>query len=432
MEENKNIENTEEKISASDYKIILDMVNEVNSQYTVLKDTLENQMSTMYGLKPEILEKIIPYPIDEIELMSVKEMHDFISKYMIVENPKVKDYLDSDKVDELRDVLKLVKESSIVLYTTKTEADDIKKSSSEVLKEYFNYMNSDRLAKSREKRLESMKKALENETDLSKKYKMKHMIETMEYSLNFKFLSERFDKYGDLEVTKIVTDFFDSARSTYVKNKFFNKINKFGFKQDIYKYLFNIEEIFLPKKYSVYNNFFLFMYLRMVAYADPYSTRDKMFVQAFTGALSNLIYHKFDNLESEYSFIHIIMGILDKFEAYRDKFESDNITHENHPVRKEYEEEHEKVRKQELIKKMKDMKISSYTEDMSASELQEIYNRELDLMIRKQIKPEEEVTLEIDGSEEVCDVNCDTFTNESDSIDNSDEEDMGHVKTTDD
>ena len=164
------------------------------------------------------------------------------------------------------------------------------------------------------------------------------------------------------------------------------------------------------------------MYLRMVAYADPYSTRDKMFVQAFTGALSNLIYHKFDNLESEYSFIHIIMDILDKFEAYHDKFESDNITHENHPVRKEYEEEHEKVRKQELIAKLKDMRISSYTDDMSATELQEIYNSELDLMIRKQIKPEEDVTLEIEGSEEIDETDCDVSANETNETDNEDVE----------
>ena len=41
-----------------------------------------------------------------------------------------------------------IKEASLVLLSTKAEAKEIKESSSDVLKEYFNYMTSDKIKKS--------------------------------------------------------------------------------------------------------------------------------------------------------------------------------------------------------------------------------------------------------------------------------------------
>lgn len=395
MEENKNVENEQISVSPSDYKMMIDIVKEVESQYKALNATITEQLSTMYKLKSEVLEKIIPYPIDEIMSMSKEEIKEFLSKYTTDS-----EFLNDKDEEELREEIKTVKESSIVLYSTKLEADEIKENSSEVLNEYINYMTSDKVTKSRQKRLENMKKAAEVEENAGKKSEMLRMISTMEKSINYDYISERFDKLGETEIKKVKDAYFDTADSAYIKKKFDSKITKFGFRHDICKHFFNIEENFLPKKYSVFNNFLLFIYVRMVAYSDPYDSRDKIFVHSFTSALSNLIYHRFNTLATEENFIKVVEKILDLFEPYRDEFNEKNTTHENHPVRKQFEEEHEKKRKEVILKKIKDMRINNYDENMNADELQDIYNKEVDLMLRKQIKKDDE-PLEIENSEEV-------------------------------
>ena len=395
MEENKNVENEQIPVSPSDYKMMIDIVKEVESQYKALNATITEQLSSMYKLKSEVLEKIIPYPIDEIMLMTKEEIKEFLSKYTTDS-----EFLNDKDEEELREEIKTVKESSIVLYSTKLEADEIKENSSEVLNEYINYMTSDKVAKSRQKRLENMKKAAEVEENAGKKSEMLRMISTMEKSINYDYISERFDKLGEQEIKKVKDAYFDTNDSAYIKKKFDSKITKFGFRHDICKHFFNIEENFLPKKYSVFNNFLLFIYVRMVAYSDPYDSRDKIFVHSFTSALSNLIYHRFDTLATEENFIKVVEKILDLFEPYRDEFNEKNTTHENHPVRKQFEEEHEKKRKEVILKKIKDMRINNYDENMTADELQDIYNKEVDLMLRKQIKKDDE-PLEIENSEEV-------------------------------
>lgn len=395
MEENKNVENEQIPVSPSDYKMMIDIVKEVESQYKALNATITEQLSTMYKLKSEVLEKIIPYPIDEIMSMSKEEIKEFLSKYTTDS-----EFLNDKDEEELREEIKTVKESSIVLYSTKLEADEIKENSSEVLNEYINYMTSDKVTKSRQKRLENMKKAAEVEENAGKKSEMLRMISTMEKSINYDYISERFDKLGETEIKKVKDAYFDTNDSAYIKKKFDSKITKFGFRHDICKHFFNIEENFLPKKYSVFNNFLLFIYVRMVAYSDPYDSRDKIFVHSFTSALSNLIYHRFNTLATEENFIKVVEKILDLFEPYRDEFNEKNTTHENHPVRKQFEEEHEKKRKEVILKKIKDMRINNYDENMNADELQDIYNKEVDLMLRKQIKKDDE-PLEIENSEEV-------------------------------
>ena len=126
-----------------------------------------------------------------------------------------------------------------------------------------------------------------------------------------------------------------------------------------------------------------------------------------TGALANLIYHKFDSLESEQFFIQVISDVLDLFmdeegTNYVEFFKENNSTYEEHPARKEAEAAHEKRRKESLIRMLHNMKIEDFDESMTADELQEIYNRETELMIQNQIKPSsEDDELVIEDSEYV-------------------------------
>lgn len=425
MEEIKNInesttENTESvnetseengKVSSTDYKIIIDMIKEVDEQYKSLKESLDTMVNSTYGVKSIILDKILPYVKEEIANLSDTEIRDFLNKYLI--DNEDNRYNEMEK-DELIEVMTSIKSASLVLLTTKKEADELKESSNDLLKDYFNYMTSDKIKKSREKRLEAMREALELEQDELKKKKIKNMIDVMESTLNFSFIKSRFEKFGSKELEAIRSGFFDYSRGSYNIDRYKSKISKFGYNKDIYKYFFNIEENFLAKKYSPFNNLFLFIYMRMVAYSDPYDKNDKMMVQSLTGALANLIYHKFNSLENEQYFISVISDVIDQFINneefdYVTYFKENNTTYEEHPARIEARENYEKRQKDLLIKSLSDLNVSGIDENLSIDELKEIYNREYKKLVDSQIETnKQENELSIDEAEEVLDSEEDT------------------------
>ena len=397
----------EESFSPKEYKLIIDLIKEADEHYNSVKQTLYSMTESEHHLKSEVFEMILPYSKDMIPDLSEKEIKDFLSSYTLDE---FKDFYENKNKEELLEVMNTVKDASLVLLSAKQESDEIKKDGSGILKDYFNYMSSDKVKKSREKRLETMKEALKMETDETKKKSIEKMINTIESTLNYSFVLDRFNKYGEDELYNIKLGFFDKSKGSYIISRYRERIKQFGYNEEIFKYFYNIEENFLASKYSPFNNLFLFIYMRMVAYSDPNNKYDKMMVQALTGALSSLVYHKFDNLESEQYFIHIISDVIDKFINskkcdYVEYFKENNTTYEEHPYRKRFDKEANEKRREVLIDKLKKLKINNYSDDMTLEELEELYNKERELMIKNQIpKKEEEKDLEVSDIEEAEEV----------------------------
>ena len=192
-----------------------------------------------------------------------------------------------------------------------------------------------------------------------------------------------------------------NKRGSYVINRYKDKIVKFGFDANLYKYFFNLEENFLSEEYHPFNNLFLFYYMRFVAYSDPYKEEDKVYVLSLTSAIANLIYHRFpkDKKEvddsaidesnvnaAEQRFIKILEKFASFFEDQREYFFENNTMRPGHPIREEMTAKREMERKAELIKKMSELNITGYDENMSANELQEYFNSKLDEVIEQQKK----------------------------------------------
>lgn len=400
------VENVKNEFDPNNYKVMIDMIKEMDEQYKMLKEFTESNVK-QYNLHPDIIEAIIPYTHEDINEMPVQDGIDFLSKFVYSDETgekitindiidrnreKTTTMIDGKEVDVYDDdfsivfkILHDIKDSSMNLYSAKLEADKLKNESKDVLNEYLNYISSNKVQENRKKRLEIMKKSLANynEDDVKKK-KMEKMIESMEASMTLSFIFTRLETLKEKEILSIKKSFFDEKRGSYIIQKFKEKIIKFGFSHNLYKYFFNIEENFLDEKYHVFNNLFLFIYMRFVAYSDPYDKRDSLFVKALTGTMANLIYHKFASTENEINFINTIKKTLDYFEEYRDYFDKNNTTHPNHEIRKKADEKHETDRKNMLIDKMKSLNISGFDESMSANELQEYLNNALDEMIKSQ------------------------------------------------
>ena len=230
-----------------------------------------------------------------------------------------------------------------------------------------------------------MKESLDNETDPSKKKKMEKMISDMEAASDLSFVHERFEKFGEKEVESIKTAYFDRIRGSYIIDKYNSKMKSFGFDAKLYTYFFNLEENFLPEEYHPFNNLFLFIYMRMVAYADKSNKRDVMFIQSLTSTMANLIYHKFNSSELEQGFIDIIKLVDDHFMKYKEYFEKNNETYEKHPARIHAAQVRETHRKELLCRKMFELGITGYDMDWTADQLQEYLNQETDHMIDDQL-----------------------------------------------
>lgn len=388
----------DEKNNLDDAKKILELVKEADAFYTQMKTIFEDRILNEYGLNPNVLEDILPFKKEEIDTtMDINDIRLFLCKHAKDQEIILK-YKETDESD-LRMTMGHIKDISLQLISSKLDLDDIKSNSSDVIKDYFNYMSSEKVRDINTNRLKIMKESLNEITDEVEKKSVQGMIDTLESSLTYSFLYKRFDRYGDEELDSIRTSFYDKRRGQYIIDKYIAKNSRFGFKPDLWHYLFNIEENFLPEKYHVYNNLFLFIYMRFVAYADPYNKKDKMYVHSLTGAISNLIYHRFESTNSEKEFILFIQTILDKFDKYYDDFEQNNTLHPNHPERIRVEKEHDKKRKEIIIEKMKTLKINDYDSDWDVKTLQNHLNQKIDEMEKEQTTDSSKVIVSEDNDD---------------------------------
>lgn len=412
---NNNDNQTKKKnVSTEDYRVIIDIIHEMDEQCKILESSTKNIIEDQHDLHSDVINDILQFTKEDIPTIDISVLRSFLASHANSDEKKMSLINASD--DEIRNEMLEIKDASLVLLSAKEEAHKIKDESSEALEEYFNFMSSDRVNTSRKKRLDAMKKALELENNETQKKEIQKMINTIESAMNFDFLEKRFSMFGDREIESIEEGFFDGRRGSYVIDRYMKRIEKFGFNPDLYKYFINIEENFLNEKYSPYNNLFLFIYMRMVAYADPYDKSDKLFVQSITGALASLIYHKFDNSESEYNFIKTISNILDHFEKDRDRFIECNTTYEKHPMRIKAEEEHTAMRKKSLIESMDKMGIKGYDSSLDVNSLQEYYNNEVELMKKQQLESYKNSNLEIDGAKSLDPSVIDTVKDELNNI----------------
>lgn len=378
--------------NSSTYKEIVGLLHAMDNQYNDMKEIVGNYVSSQYGVSSNILEAILPITMDYITTeMTNDDAKDFLFKYCIDGESKLNDVIektsekkrnsDTMESDAVIDIMIDIKKHSLDLMNFKAEINDIKEECKDDINDYLLKLSSPVFTEKRRERIENLKKAAESEENENERKKILDMINVMEKTYSLSFLFERLDSLGDKELNKIMEGFFDKQSGSYIINRYKSKIEKFGFSKKLYMYFFNLEENLLPEKYHVFNNLFLFFYMRFVAYRDPYSKNDKLFVQALTSNISNMVYHK--DSSSENAFISIVEKVLDKFEPYREKFILDNTTRPGHPVRIESSERLNRERKEAIIKKMIDLKID-VDDSLSADELQKIMNDKVEEMIEAQ------------------------------------------------
>lgn len=396
----------EDYSSPEDYKLIIDMLKQMDEQYDTLKEYTHSHVRNEYALNPDILTNILGYTEEDIkEKMSLKDMVDFVKPYVdpiadiniiiqeIVKNSEKEENINTVE-DGYRKMLLDIKEDSMTIYDMESKIKELRAQTSDILKEYFTYSSSNAVRQQNLENLATLKAQVEKEGDELAKKKALRKIADMEAAYSLSFLFRRLDRYGKKEVQNIKDVFFDKVKGSYIIEKYKGKIESFGYKDRLYRYFFNIEENFLPEKYHVYNNLFLFIYMRLVAYSDANNRAEATFVRAITGSMANLIYHRFDEKENENEFLSIVEKLLDYFEEYHDYFEKYNVTQPNHPKRIEATKKREAERRELLITKMNQMGITGYPEDACADDLQNYMNEQIEKLVQEQRKDGDDTLVE--------------------------------------
>ena len=372
-----------------DYKLMVDMIKEMDQQYKDFQTSISENIKESYGIKPSIMEDFITIKKSDITMENVAAIRVFLANHAIDEEARKK-YEGDEKIsdEDVLEVANTLKGGSNILLESKQQADEVRRDAKPILDEYFSYLSSDKYIQIVKDKIDMLNAAIALEEDPLKRSEMEKQIKIISSTIDHSYLLRRFNKYGESEIKSIADAYFDNRKSKYIMERYKDKITKVGFNENIYVNFLNIEENFLPEKYSVFNNLFLFIYTRMIAYTDVYDRAELTIARSATSSIAKLIYHKYDNLTGENEFKSIIMNILDKFESYRDKFDKDNITHPNHPVRIAHEEEHEKNRKEALINSCKRFNISLDdidVDNISADKLQEYFNEELDKLSKREL-----------------------------------------------
>ena len=381
-----------------DYKIMVELMHDMKENIDILKETISRRLHDEYHLKDTIIDSILPIMMEDIDTMDIEEIEEMLDKHTTKGNLLIP-HSDSEN----REIFKTIKEMSLVLYSAQKEYDDIRKDMADIMDEYVEYMSSEKVKTAREKRLERMKELSDSETDPVQKKKIDELINTTESATNFSFLQERFEKFGEKEIENIMEGFFKKKKGDYIIDKYSDRIKQFGYNPLIYRYFFNIEENFLPEEYHDFNNLFLFIYMRMVAYANANDKKDKMFVRSLTGALAELFYHKMDDID-ETAFLEIVKTVDNNFKDKIDYFRENNTTSPNHEMRKEQNMKLDEKRKKAILDKFCDLKYPNYSELMneanegkiSVDELYKKFDEYANELLEKQLKKDipDEITEE--------------------------------------
>lgn len=357
------------------YRQIREWVQMMEDEIKELKRTYINATMSETGVafREDVFNIVLPYTLDYITTkITPEEIIDCIGPYEIIDSVKgemiyKKDDMSDDYKDFLKNTMKTIKSYSLAIMQLEKEEADIKEKASEIMNEYVHYYASQQLFNDKKEKLRIFKEANELEVDEATRRTTDRRIKILENEISFGFLTERLDKYGDEERERIKKDFFDDKRSMIILNKFRSRAKSFGFKQDIFKFFLNIEENFLPEEYHMYNNLFLVIYMRYVAYASYDIKSDRIYVAAINSAIASLVYHTFEDPQDEKDFIEIIKGIIDKFrgkgtdlESYMDsEFASNNKTYKNHPERIKTDEMNYEVRKGAIFAGFEDYHIDN-------------------------------------------------------------------------
>ena len=378
----------------NDIREISNALSTLKEQASNLEEILKTTVREGYNVDPSIIDDILPYTVEDIQKMNEPKCREILGKYcdhnalsttiksVIEEHDEV-----TTENDAVHYILNDIKESSLKLLSTKLEIKKIESEANKLYDEVINAYNSPESIEDRKNNLLKMKEEIESETDPDKKDELQKKFMVLNNAFTLDFFTTRLETLGEVEVANIVKTFFDKTKSAYVINRFKNTIRMMKtVSPEIYRNFFNIEQYFCGEEYYKYNNLFLFVYMRFVGYCSPYNKTDKIYTQAITSAITNLMYHRFGSAKYESEIIGLVKKVDDYFKDYSEEFEKNNLMNPNHPTNIAMTKNFENERKEKIKVALDKFHVEVEDFDNKTSdELQKILNDAIDVMVESQV-----------------------------------------------
>lgn len=361
--------------------------NNSNPSFRDLRDTLDmakDQLATKEELVGTYLSSTLGVDIKDIEKLhedytaidiqaieddeTINQLYERIRK-----GPETDDGLNNLETDREESRISLKKQLITTalkeledMNTDREKLADLEEEYNNAVSGYADYISSEQYDRDIEARIEEMRNtvvtiqetiattSLADEKYVFKKklaaYNRDILISTQRYTLEY--LYERVDDpdSGEAEKSRIVESFFNKRRSAYVMKRYRAKCGQFGMPAESMYMMMNLEEKFLEPEFHVYNNFYLFFVISKIAYVDANAIKE---VKQPMQNINNLIYNRFPTEAGKEAFLDSVRGFLQRFAEYRVEFSEKNITHPQHPVRIEKDEDRRLQKKGRLIEAIK-------------------------------------------------------------------------------
>lgn len=313
------------------------MLEDMKEQRNMLESIVDMLVEHTYGLELKVkanIENIEMEKFDEYTLSDftkILSIDDYSSLCDIVRKSKENECLDD--VDCLKYVAKEIKKELDNLDEVNNEIIEFEEERNAIAKDYIDYLNSPEYKESRKARMKEMHDTYEKEEDPIKKERLLKTINAIKSMDSLSFLFKRFHNNEAQEKKSVMDSFFDTTRGNYVLGRFNTVCKGLKISPDIYIDFINLEETYLPEKYHVYNNLFLFFSMRYIAYTNLYNNDSRAFATALMMKINKLFYNSFADENDKTQFMQVVTDVLDYFEDEREVFIEKNMTHPNHPVR---------------------------------------------------------------------------------------------------
>lgn len=345
-------------------KELIQMVNDADEQLHIMEE-LTTKMVNDTGYTFDIVYDLHKFSKEQIGEFTPEVLMSIYRKFTMKKNDIPLSY--DEKVAAIKTDLLHLWDSADAYFNMITAKNEIDKELQNAISDYNSYLSSDEMKKREEEQLKELQEKAELEEDPIKKATYKKKLDIIESSRTFDFIYERMESLQSKEIDNIITAFFDKRRSNYIIDRYSKRIKKLGLNSEIYKNLLDIESLFLGEEYYPFNNLFLFIMLRFIAYADVYSDKDSLCCQSILVNVSKLKYHKFESDSDKQLMIALIRKVDDYFMDYKDIFIEKNITN---PL-SEYRINAEKERTEKSIQNLKEFMSEyelEYNENLSFNE----------------------------------------------------------------
>lgn len=364
---------------------LLKSISEVEQMLQLGHDMLDKHIHDMntniaqLGLNDAVIDFLKETPDDVIQNYSLDDISNILAENGCTDITMKKVYCNDPQVAvEFDSFIAFARQSFLGLKhfaqsidNIKHEVDSVDEDAKRMKSSVVDKLNSESYKEKQRATMEDLRSQLSTTEDEVERAIIQRKINTIQDARTLKFLFTRLEG-GDWtkknckqrkEKNRIMETYF-GPEGSYTISRFRDKMTQAQFNPNIYRALFNLDELILPERYHPYNNFFLFHVCRYISHIDANSDADILRMSTIINMMVDVKSGKCDDNEKE-TLINAMKHFYDFYIDDLDTFKQKNSGYKEHPDRKAVEAELERQRQlEEEAKEKRDTTIQNIKDQL--------------------------------------------------------------------